>query len=111
FLHDQQILALELDLRAGPFSEQHHVADLDIERDQLTLLVAYARANGDYLALLRLLLCGVGNDDAAGGLFVRLDPPNQDTVVQRTELHEASSYDSNWLRSCAARVKCAARLP
>src|SRR3954469_23072477 len=31
-LHDDQLFAIELDLAAGPFAEQHAVADLDIER-------------------------------------------------------------------------------
>src|SRR5215470_9229931 len=39
FLHDQQILAVELDLSAGPFSKQHFVADPEIDRDQLAGLV------------------------------------------------------------------------
>ena len=39
------------------------------------------------LALLRLLLGGVGNDDAAGGLFLGIDALDDDAVVKRTELH------------------------
>src|SRR3546814_14130601 len=31
-LHDQQVLAVELDLGAGPLAEQHTVAGLDVER-------------------------------------------------------------------------------
>src|SRR5580698_8344880 len=34
-LHDQEFLAVELDLGAGPFAEQHAVADLEVDRDQL----------------------------------------------------------------------------
>src|SRR5664280_1781033 len=34
-LHDQQFLTIELDLGAGPFAEQHAVANLEIDRDQL----------------------------------------------------------------------------
>src|SRR5664280_2308827 len=33
FLHDQQFLTIELDLGAGPFAEQHAVADLEIDRN------------------------------------------------------------------------------
>src|SRR5829696_6879640 len=65
FLHDEVLDAIELDLGAGPFSEQHLVADLEVDRDQLAGLVATARADGDDLAGLRLLLGGVGDDDAA----------------------------------------------
>jgi hypothetical protein len=31
FLHDQQLLAVDLDLGAGPLAEQHAVAGLDVE--------------------------------------------------------------------------------
>src|SRR6478752_3276516 len=44
-LHDQEFLAVELDLGAGPFAEQHAVADLQVDRDQLTGLVAAARTD------------------------------------------------------------------
>ena len=65
-LHDQEFLAVDLDLGARPFAEQHAVADLDVDRDELAALVAAARADGDDFALRGLFLGGVGNDDAAG---------------------------------------------
>src|SRR5438876_11723810 len=68
-LHDQEFLAVELDLGARPFAEQHAVADLDVDRDQLAGLVAAARTDGDHLALGGLFLGGVRNDDAAPGLL------------------------------------------
>src|ERR1700719_799705 len=68
-LHDQELLAVELDLGAGPFAEQHAVADLDVDRDQLAGLVAAARADCRDFALRGLFLGGVGNDDAALGLL------------------------------------------
>ena len=64
-LHDQKVLAVDLDLGAGPFAEQHPVARFEFEWDQLAAFVPSARPHGDDLALLRLLLDGVGNDDAA----------------------------------------------
>src|SRR6478672_2589100 len=64
-LHDQELFAIDLDLGAGPFSEQHPVADLDVDGDQLAGLVAAAGAHGDDLALGRLLFGSIGNDDAA----------------------------------------------
>src|SRR6187402_538677 len=39
-LHDEEILAVELDLGAGPFAEQDAVALLDFERHDRALLVA-----------------------------------------------------------------------
>src|SRR5690348_6425554 len=84
-LHDQELLAVELDLGARPLAEQHLVADLEIDRDQLSALVASTRPDGDHLALLRLLLGAVRNDDAAGGLFLGFDAAHDDAVVQGTE--------------------------
>jgi hypothetical protein len=65
-LHDQVFLTVDLDLGAGPLAEQHPVADLEVDRDELAVLVAAARADADDLALLRLLLGGIGNNDPAG---------------------------------------------
>src|SRR3954463_2702927 len=65
-LHDQQVLAVEPDLGARPFAEQDPIADPDVERLQLATVVARAGAGGEDLAFLRLLLGGVGDDDAAG---------------------------------------------
>src|SRR2546429_5193045 len=39
-LHDEVIDAVDLDLRAGPFSEQNAVASLQVDRYQLAVLVA-----------------------------------------------------------------------
>src|SRR5881275_1557918 len=80
-LHDQELLAVELDLGAGPLAEQHAVASLDVEADELAGLVAAARADGDDLALLGLLLGGIRNDDPALGLFLALETTDDDAVV------------------------------
>src|SRR5688572_4002773 len=77
FLHDQQVLAIELDLGAGPFAEQDFVAGLDVQRSDGAVLAARAAADGDDLPLLRLFLRGVGDDDAAGRLFLGLKAANQ----------------------------------
>src|SRR5258708_30468846 len=63
FLHDQVFDTLDLDLRARPLAEQHAVANLEVDRNELAVLVAATGANADDLALRRLLLGGVGNDD------------------------------------------------
>src|SRR6201990_3687130 len=72
-LHDQKVLAVDLDLGAGPFAEQHPVARFEFERHELAAFVPSARPHGDDLALLRLLLDGVGNNDAAFRLILPLD--------------------------------------
>src|SRR5918993_239084 len=86
-LHDEEILAIDANLRAGPLAEQDAVADLDVERLDLAVLVARTGADGDDLAFLRLLLGGVRDDDAAPGLLLGLDAADHDTIMKRAELH------------------------
>src|SRR5271157_5406133 len=77
-LHDQELLAIELDFSARPFAEQNPVSGLEIKRNQLAALVATARSDGDHFAFLRLLLGGVGNNDPAFGFLFRVDTPDDD---------------------------------
>src|SRR5437016_6318788 len=87
FLHDHQVFAIELDLGARPFAEQHAVAAFDVERMQLASLVALAGANCDDFAFHRLFLSRVGDENTAGGLRLRLDTTDQDAVLQWTQSH------------------------
>src|SRR4051794_1665260 len=73
FLHDQEVLTVDLDLGARPLAEQHALADLEVDRNQLAGLVAATRADGDDLALRGLLFDGVRNNDAAGALLLGID--------------------------------------
>src|ERR1700678_648297 len=90
-LHDQKVLAVDLDLGAGPFAEQYPVTRFEFERDQLAALVPTARPHGDDLALLRLLLDGVGDDDAPLRLVLSFNAADDDAVVQGTAFHEFRS--------------------
>src|SRR5271154_4824351 len=90
-LHDQEVLAVDLDLGAGPFAEQHAVARLDVKRNELAAFVTGSRPGGDHLAFLGLLLGGVGNDDAGLRLFLPFNTANGDAVGQWTEFHEFRS--------------------
>jgi len=54
----------------------------------LAIFAARAWTSCNHLAFHRLLLRRVGNDDAARGLFLGLDAPDQHAVVQWTECHE-----------------------
>ena len=56
FLHDDEVLAVDLDLCAGPLPEQDPIASLHIERYELAALIASPRPGGDDLPFLRLLL-------------------------------------------------------
>src|SRR3954469_19235629 len=87
FLHDQQVLAVEADLGAGPFAEQDLVPGLDVERRDRAVLAAGAGAGGDDLALLRLFLGGVGDDDPTGRLLLGLDPADEHPVMKRSKVH------------------------
>src|SRR5262249_34965885 len=78
---------IDLDLGPRPLAEQHTVADLEIDRDQLAGLVPAPGADGNDLSLLRLLLGGIGDDDAAGSLLFGFDARHNDAIVQWTELH------------------------
>src|ERR1700694_2102954 len=94
-LHDQEFLAVELDLGARPFAEQHAVADFEVDRDQLAGFVAAAGADRRDFALRGLFLGAVGNDDAALGLFFGVDTLDHDTVMQRTKFgfsHDGSLW-------------------
>src|ERR1700726_290006 len=86
-LHDQQFLAVELDLGAGPFAEQHAVADLEIDRDQLATFVTAARTDRRDFALRGLFLGAVRNDDAASCLLFGVDALDHNAVMKRTEFH------------------------
>src|SRR5262245_10490427 len=85
--HDEKLLAVDLDLGARPFAEQHPIAGLHVEGHERSLLVAGAGPHGDDLALLRLLLGGIGDDDAAFGPLILLDTAHDDAVMQWTKLH------------------------
>src|SRR6202163_3947621 len=95
-LHDQEFLAVELDLGARPFAEQHAVADLEVDWDQLAGFIAAARADGGDFALRGLFLGGVGDDDAALGLFLGVDSFDHDAVMQRTKF--GFSHDGSFWR-------------
>jgi hypothetical protein len=66
---------------AGPFSGQHPLTDLQVDRNELASLVAASRTHGDDFTLLRFLFGGIRNDDAASGLFLGIDALGHDTIV------------------------------
>src|ERR1700751_4099676 len=86
-LHDDEVLAVDLDLGPRPLSKEHAVADLDIERVEFAIITSRAGPGGDDLAFHRLFLGGIGDDDAAGGLLLLLDATDQHAVLQRSKFH------------------------
>src|SRR6185437_15379622 len=89
---DQQIFAIQLDLAARVLAEQDVVAFLHVERQHLAVFGHLALANGNDLALLRLFLGRIGDDDATAHGFLFFDPLDQQAVMKRPDLrHECSS--------------------
>src|SRR5262249_60998438 len=102
-LHDEQLLAVDLDLGARPLAKQHLVASLDVEADDLAGLVARARAGSDDLALLGLLGSSVGDDDAARALGLLFDAAHDHAIMQWTELHGEIVLLNQGVRGCGWR--------
>ena len=88
-LHDEEVLAVDTHLRAGPLPKEHAIASFQLKGDDLAALVASAGPNGDDLALLRLLLGCIGDDDAALRLLLTFDTADHDAIVQWTKFHQS----------------------
>ena len=91
FLHNQEVLTVDLDFGSRPFAEQDALAGLEVERDEFAALVAAAGSDGDDFAFLRLFLGGVGYDDAALRLVFAFDAFDHDAVVQGPKFHGSVS--------------------
>src|SRR5437763_1244527 len=87
FLHDNEVLAVDLDFGARPFSKEHSVANLHVEWIELAVIPPGAGPGGDHFALHRLFLGGIGDDDAALRLFLLFDAANEDAILQRSKIH------------------------
>src|SRR5262249_35302573 len=106
-LHDLEVLAVELNFGAGPFAEQPPVAGLDVGLDDLAGLVAAAGPDRNDFTLRRLLLGGVGDDDAALRFFLGIDTFQDHAVVQGTKLglgHEVSSQGAAGFKSLTDKL-------
>jgi hypothetical protein len=84
---DEPVSKNNLDLSARPFAEQHAITSFDIDRNELAGLIAATRAHSYDLALGRLFLSGIRDDDATGGFLLGIDALDNDAVVKRTKLH------------------------
>src|SRR3954447_7695728 len=79
---DEQVLPVDDDLGAAVLGVEDFLSLADVERDALLAhVIPAAVAHSDDLALLRLLLGGVGEDDAAGGRRLLLDRPHDEPVA------------------------------
>ena len=85
--HDKVLDAIDLDLGAQPLAERDAVADPDVDGVSLPVSSRAAGSNGDDLALLRLLLGGVGN------VFDGIVSLDDNAVVKRQKLIVISKTD------------------
>src|SRR6185312_4715573 len=82
---DQVLLAVVLDLGAAVLRVDDDVADGDIERNAVAVVVDAAGADGENLALLELLLGGVRDDDAGSRGGLRLARLDDDLALERLD--------------------------
>src|SRR5215213_7215182 len=83
---DQIFLVLELELCTRVFGEQNRVADRDVHRNAIAIVVTTALANRDHATALRFLLRGVRDDDARLRGLLALRRLHDDAIAQRLEL-------------------------
>src|SRR4051794_20165561 len=76
----EQVLTVDLDLGAAVLRVEDLVALIHVERTALPILDGTV-ADGDHLALLGLLLRGIGEDEAASGRLLLLDRLNDHPIA------------------------------
>src|SRR5512145_3019717 len=85
---DEHVVAVDRHLGAAVLAVEDGVADADPDGDDLAgLLGALARPHGDDLALLGLLLGGVGDHQAACGGLLALAGLHDDAIVEGLQSH------------------------
>src|SRR6516162_5617962 len=90
-LSDDEILAVDFDLGSRPLPEQHSVADFDIERTELAVIVPGARPGGNDFAFHWLFLGGIRDDNAACGLLLLLNATDENAILQRSKISLSSA--------------------
>jgi hypothetical protein len=87
FAHHQQLIAIDLDGLAAVLAEQDPVADADVQRNEIALVIALARADGQDFTLIGLFGGVVGDDDSGSGLGFLFKALDDHTIMQRTKFH------------------------
>src|SRR5690606_21395649 len=82
---DEELVGAELHLGAAVLAVQDAVADGDVERDTVSVVIDAAGADRHDLALLGLLLGGVGDDQATSGGLLGLGLLDDDAVIERLD--------------------------
>src|SRR5207244_9379349 len=84
--HDLDFAAFDLDVTAAVAAVDHLIALLDGQGAALAAVAQFAGADRQDAATLRLLLGGVGQQDATGRLLLRLQRLDHNAIVQGTDL-------------------------
>src|SRR5262249_48143809 len=95
----EQLLVLDGDLGTAVFGIEDLVALAHIERAAAAVLVDRAVADGDDLALLRLLLGRIGEDDPARGRLLLIDRLDDQPVPEGLQLHPYTSVMGEKVRT------------
>src|SRR3989442_12879583 len=82
-VEDFVFLAIEFDLGAAVFADQHAVSLFDFERDFLALVIGFAGAESNDKPFGGFFLGGIGNDDAALLDFLLFGRFDQNAVAER----------------------------
>ena len=77
----------DFDVGAGVLAVVDAVADADADLHRLAVVVELARADGDDLALGRLFLGRIGQQDAALGLLFRLGLFHDHAILKGSKFH------------------------
>src|SRR4051794_12006959 len=83
---DEVLVAAVLHLGPAVLAVDHLVADGDVERDPVAVVVDATRADGQDLTLLRLLLGGVRDDQAGGRGLLGVEGLDDDPVLERLDV-------------------------
>src|SRR2546422_9026626 len=81
----QELVVIDGDFAAAVLPVKNFVTDLELHRDADILLIP-AGADSDYLALLRLLLGGVGNEESTAHLLRVLERLDDDAIGEGSDL-------------------------
>src|SRR5450631_3731280 len=85
FTHDDEVLAVNLDLGAGVLAEQNAIARLYVEREDLAFVVRFALTYRNDFTFLWLLFGRVRNDDSSTYRLAFVNATEEDAVVKGSE--------------------------
>src|SRR5262249_17200805 len=101
---DQVLLVVDLDFRSGVLADQDAVTLLDVQGQLLPLFVDLSLADGHDFRLHRLLLGRIGDDDSSFANLLLLEPLDEDSVVERSNLH-AFLLNRYWIERDPVRAR------